>query len=150
MKKALNFALHVFSTSPTPYSPYSQPSRLPLYSLLLAALTPTPQSQLSPLTRTPHSSPLYPSSRKDLLAWKDLERKWNGWRFLYCRTATVSLFGTSIVFVIDLSSHFLDLLPRETLRSSGANHHTVPYPPKAVLWATGTVSTEHVFDEEMN
>ena len=46
--------------------------------------------------------------------------------------------------MIDLLSHFLDLLLRETLSSSGANHQTVPYPRKEVLWASLTVSTEHV------
>ena len=103
--------------------------------LILATLT--PPSLLAALT--PHS-----------LLTALQERKRNSRHFFYCRTATVPWFCTSIVLVIDRSSHFLCLLPRETPCSSGANNHTVPYPPKAVLWAIGTVSAENVFDVEMN
>ena len=107
----------------------------------------------SPLT--PHPPPVTPYSQPSPLTPHSLltalqERKWNGRLFFYCRTATVPWFCTSIVFVIDCSSHFLCLLPRETPCSSGANHQTVPYPPKAVLWAVGAVSAENVLDVEMN
>ena len=110
------------------------------------------------LTRSPHPPPPPTPLAHSLLAALTLhslltalqERKWNGRLVFYCRTATVPWFCTSIVLVIDRSSHFLCLLPRETPCSSGANNHTVPYPPKAVLWAIGTVSAENVFDVEMN
>ena len=132
---------------PSPLTPYSPPLHPPPPPLTPYS-PPSPPPPTHTHTHTPHSllAALTPHSLLTALQ----ERKWNGRLFFYCRTATVPWFCTSIVLVINRSSHFLCLLPRETPCSSEANNHTVPYPPKAVLWAIGTVSAENVFNVEMN